>query len=561
MATDTHLSTSWQLATDPTFTTVLQNNPDDTTNLTSYNFTGLTPGTTYYIRSRHKGSAYGYSAWSSAVGFSTASAVIPTIIGPAQGATTVGSSVSFGISSFISSGGPDTLNSVSWQLATDSGFTTIAQQSADDTVNLTTWNVTGLSANTTYYFRARWKGNIFGYGNWSTTLSFTTKTSFVASSEIAVIYEKNLTPSSSYGTFASMSSDGSRVVIYGFPVSSTTTFSGHVGYVYVRTGNTWALESSLYTNISIGTVYGLVINGDGDTIVLSNSAGYVVFRRTGSVWVMVQVLPPKYPGFSGYNAATLSKNGDVLAITMSANDSATYNIIEVFTKNVSTGYYESTDYYSNNAYQVSLGHGGIINRKACVSGNGTFIFNIVTSNTSAELYAAFKNASSWSANARARITNTGYPGPAYSASTHITSTYDGTRVCLSYMYPIYTTGGAVCTIYTYNGTNTLALETTITTTVSPVPLYASAAISGDGTKLAILLCNNGSASYKGNVLMYSRTGTTWTLVSTLPLPDYIPKNSLVIDNSICPINLSYTGDLLRFDTGTTMGIPRSVIYN
>lgn len=69
--TDTHLNSSWQVATDVNFTNVVSSLNDSTVSKLSWTPTSLLSFTTYYIRVRHKGTSLGYSQWSAANSFTT----------------------------------------------------------------------------------------------------------------------------------------------------------------------------------------------------------------------------------------------------------------------------------------------------------------------------------------------------------------------------------------------------------------------------------------------------------------------------------------------------------
>jgi hypothetical protein len=70
---DTHVSSDWQVATDSNFFNIVSQSIADTSNLTSYNVSGLSTSTTYYARVRYNGSTL-TSEYSSAISFTTASA-------------------------------------------------------------------------------------------------------------------------------------------------------------------------------------------------------------------------------------------------------------------------------------------------------------------------------------------------------------------------------------------------------------------------------------------------------------------------------------------------------
>jgi hypothetical protein len=172
---DTHASSDWQFATDSGFSNVVEESLADTSNKTSYTATLLDAGTTYYVRVRYNGTTYGASGWSTAVSFSVAYVSTPSITSPSDSATDVSLSPTFTSSAFATSGDSDTHAESDWQLASDSGFSTIIEESLNDASNLTSWSPAGaLDALTTYYVRVGHTGTDYGDSAWSATVSFTT---------------------------------------------------------------------------------------------------------------------------------------------------------------------------------------------------------------------------------------------------------------------------------------------------------------------------------------------------------------------------------------------------
>ena len=136
-----------------------------------------------------------------------------SITSPTTGATGLSGSVSFTGGAFGVTGGSDTHQGSDWQIATDAGFTNIVASVTNDTVNKTSWTGSGLSVSTVYYSRVRYKGVTYGYGAWSSTISFTTKASFIPSAEEAKIVASDRVANDYFGISVSISSDGSRVVV------------------------------------------------------------------------------------------------------------------------------------------------------------------------------------------------------------------------------------------------------------------------------------------------------------------------------------------------------------
>ena len=102
----------------------------------------------------------------------------PTNVSPSNGATDQNGSVTLTASAFSWLGLADTHASSDWQVATDSGFTSLVANVVGDTVNKTSYTVTGLSTSQTYYWRVRYTGANNGTSDWSTPTTFVTKANF-----------------------------------------------------------------------------------------------------------------------------------------------------------------------------------------------------------------------------------------------------------------------------------------------------------------------------------------------------------------------------------------------
>ena len=102
----------------------------------------------------------------------------PSNLSPSNGATGQNGSVTLTASAFSWLGVADTHASSDWQVSTDSGFTSLVANVVGDTVNKTSYTVTGLSTSQTYYWRVRYTGVNNGTSNWSTPTTFVTKENF-----------------------------------------------------------------------------------------------------------------------------------------------------------------------------------------------------------------------------------------------------------------------------------------------------------------------------------------------------------------------------------------------
>jgi hypothetical protein len=156
-----------QVSTNSGFTSIAVNQTGITT--TSYAVSGLTNNTTYYWRVNAT-NAGGTSAWSSSRSFTTivAAPSAPTLSSPTSGATGVATNptLSWNASTGAASYG--------LQVSTSSSFSsTVVNQTG---ITTTSYAASGLSNNTTYYWRVN-ATNAGGTSSYSTGWSFTTNVS------------------------------------------------------------------------------------------------------------------------------------------------------------------------------------------------------------------------------------------------------------------------------------------------------------------------------------------------------------------------------------------------
>jgi hypothetical protein len=178
---DTHLNTDWQLSSDSDFTTIIHQSLASVSNKTSWSVSGLSDSSSYYLRVRHRSLNVGESDWETIHFFTYVVSVHkPVITSHTDGQNDVVLTPTFETSAFdISPPGFDTHGSTDWQIATDSGFTSIIDESINDTVNLTSWSPNSLLGEMTYWFRVRYNSNSNGSSNYR-ILSFTTLDASIA---------------------------------------------------------------------------------------------------------------------------------------------------------------------------------------------------------------------------------------------------------------------------------------------------------------------------------------------------------------------------------------------
>ena len=103
---------------------------------------------------------------------------MPTITSPADGAVNQNETVTVTSSAFSWIGISDTHASSTWQIATNSSFTSIVGQVVNSTTNKTSWTTPALTVSTTYYVRVLYTGTTNGSSSYSAPISFTTASQF-----------------------------------------------------------------------------------------------------------------------------------------------------------------------------------------------------------------------------------------------------------------------------------------------------------------------------------------------------------------------------------------------
>ena len=194
----------------------------------------------------------------------------PSIVSPVNNATGLGSSVNFTSSAFTVNNGIDTHTGSDWELATDSGFTTVVSSVVNGSSNKESYTVTGLLPNTSYYARVRYKGSSMGYSAWSNTVSFVTKEKFSPSTELMKLELSDKATGDQFGYAVDISNMGERAVV-GSP-SDDIGSNNNAGSVTVfkKNGNTYQQEVKLSAITQ------------GDTAVLSIASGGSVRIQTNS---------------------------------------------------------------------------------------------------------------------------------------------------------------------------------------------------------------------------------------------------------------------------------------
>ena len=142
-----------------------------------------------------------------------------------------------------------------------------------------------------------------GYSNWSSTRSFSSKTTYTPDTEEVILSASDLSASALFGYSVSIASDGSRVIVGAYYADPGGVTDAGAAYVYVRSGSTWTQEAILSaSDKSVGAYFGWSVSlaGDGSRVIVgayqadpggvSNAGAVYVYVRSGSTWTQEAIL-------------------------------------------------------------------------------------------------------------------------------------------------------------------------------------------------------------------------------------------------------------------------------
>ncbi len=227
----------------------------------------------------------------------------PSITAPVNGANISTTSTTITSNPFSSNDPNITYTSTNWELATDSGFTNIVQQSLNDTVNQTSWSISGLTGGTTYYVRIQYNGSNNAQSSWSASISFTVTAVSIPTVESAELIASNGTTNISFGWSVAINSTGD-VVIIGVPNETIGSNSRQgAAYIFTNSGGTWSQTAELTASDgAAGDFFGQAVALDSTgTIALigayDKTVGPVigqgvtyVFTNSGGTWSQIAEL-------------------------------------------------------------------------------------------------------------------------------------------------------------------------------------------------------------------------------------------------------------------------------
>lgn len=262
----------------------------------------------------------------------------PSVVSPINNSTDRAGTVSITSSAFAVASGSDTHLSSDWELSTSNTFSSVVNSLLASTVNKTTWSVSGLTENTTYYVRVRYTAVSGTVSPWSNVSSFSTAVSFSRMKYLNMLTASDAAASANpseitsyFGYSVALSGNG-KVCVAGDYIKNTE--NGKV-YIYEKqTGGSWQQKQMLEPTQQFSTgdtraQFGssVAISFDGSVVAVGSpreSTGTVnsytgavyVFRRVTAAWQLIA----KRSGVSPYQYGLplcLSNDGSVLAVCAS----------------------------------------------------------------------------------------------------------------------------------------------------------------------------------------------------------------------------------------------------
>lgn len=306
----------------------------------------------------------------------------PVITSPTNNATNQSLTLTLTSNAFVMSGGSDTHEGSDWQIATDSSFNNIVSQVSNNSSNKVSYIPTGLGPATTYYARVRYKATLYGYSNWSTTLTFTTQ---VASSVNTPII-----------TFPTNNATNQALTLN----LTSSAFAVNIGSD-THEGSDWQIA----TDSGFSNIVSQVVNSSSDktTRTVSGLSGGVTY------YARVRYKGLAY-GYSSWSTTVVFTTSAIPTYAVAPSTGATtYNegssiTFNITTTNVANG---TTLYWSMNGTGIAAGdfspsglNGSVTinNNQATLTrtivndvtteGNETFVFNLRTGSVSGTIVAS-----------------------------------------------------------------------------------------------------------------------------------------------------------------------------
>ena len=478
----------------------------------------------------------------------------PAISTPVNGATNIGSTVAVTTGSFQMVSGSDTHVASDWQISTSPLFTTIVYESLNDTVNKTSWTSGALTTSTQYYIRVRHKGTTYGYSQWSSVVSVTTKSSFIPTAEKQKLTASDPAGGDYFGYSVSISSDGSTALIGAYYKSTATG----AAYIFTRSGSTWTQQQKLVaSDAATGAFFGhaVSISSDGSTAIVgaygkSSSAGAAyIFTRSGSTWTQQQTLTASDAWTNSWfgHAVSISSDGST-AIIGAYYTSNQIGAAYVFTRSGSTWTQQAKLTASDGATRDYFGWSVSIS-----SDGNTALVGAYNKPSTGAAYVFTRSGSTWTQQAKL-VANDAATYDAFGVSVSLSS--DGNTALVGDNGKSDGTGAAY--VFTRSGSTWTQQQKLVANAATYDNFGWSVSISSDGSTALIgaRYADPSGLSDAGAAYVFTRSGSTWTQQAKLTASDGATNDqfghavSISSDGSTAIVGASYEDPSNITDAGS-----------
>jgi hypothetical protein len=489
----------------------------------------------------------------------------PIITYPIEGGSNIPLAFNVEVPSYEPEVPTEPFERVEWMVATDVNFTQVVRSYSETSPTpLLSLPVVGLSSNTPYYLRVRFKGSLSGFSEWSTVVNFTTVLSEVSNIEQAKLTASDGALGDNFGCLVALSSDGNTLITGSVIDDNDYTDSGSA-YIYVRSGSLWSQQAKLLpSDQGQGDLFGscVAVSGDGNTVAISShfdddkgseSGSVYIFKRTGSSWAQEAKIVPvdgaSNDRFGFY--VSLSRDGNTVAAAAFLDDDAGVDSgsVYVFVRSGST--------WSQQAKLIGsdIGAGEYFGHRVALSGDGmtlavASVYESTNGDQSGAAYIYTRTGTVWTQQAKLTPSD---PAVGDLFGRGLALSGDGNTL-IAGASPKGVGGCAY--VFVRVGSNWSQQ-----TKLAPVGVIAgesvgfAVSISYDGKIAAVgARFNRIKGSGAGAVYVYTRSGAVWSLKNTLTASDGAPN-----DNFGYTVSLNETGNTLAVgspyddDKGTDSG--------
>lgn len=479
------------------------------------------------------------------VSIEATSPIAPSITSPVTGSTNLTASVSVSSTVFAMNTGADTHLSSDWQVATDSEFTNVVSSTVNDTVNKTSWTATGLSPNTSYYVRVRYKGTVYGYGAWSNANTFSTKVSFIPNNESAILTASDKASNNYFGYSVSIDSDGTRIVVGAYGASAGGFSIAGKAYVFSRSGSNWTEETILTASDKAANYYfgfAVSIDSDGTRIVVgsiyaksgtvSNAGKAYVFSRSDTTWTEEASMSEaaNAAAYTNYGR-TVMISGDGNRIIVGASNAAPGGVSSagrayIYSRSGTTWTEEAVLTASNISASAYFGRGTVITTDGSRVAVGSYGASPSATSMAGAVYVFSRSGTSWTQEAiltasdKAANDNLGIGLSISSDGTRIVATaHNASRNSITSIGKTY--------IFSRSGTSWTEEAGFLSSDGVASDKFGSyTAISNAGSFAMTSAVQAGSPGYtlSGKTYIHKRNGVSWSELSIMTASDKVTSD-------------------------------------